>query len=208
MGSGAEYVYGPVTDYSIKMNMNGTAGRGWTWGIAGSAPIAALSNTGAFSIASTLTVGGGTGKINVGTVDPLYTIGGKRYATFLPAMTGQKEETTGTVTCKIKKGECSYVMNFATAEEASDVWLFGKVTNIEKQFDKLTVIVTPGFDGKVWYEKDSAKKTVTIRAKSEKGAKEAEISYRLTAPRFDGDSWSNRATESEEGFNLDKLLAK
>lgn len=32
MGNTGEYHYGPVTDYSIKMNMNETAGRGWTWG--------------------------------------------------------------------------------------------------------------------------------------------------------------------------------
>jgi hypothetical protein len=29
MGSASEYFYGPVTDYSIKMNMNSTSGRGW-----------------------------------------------------------------------------------------------------------------------------------------------------------------------------------
>ncbi|MDQ3094186.1 MAG: hypothetical protein M3Q70_03370 [bacterium] len=57
MGTGAEYQYGPVTDYSIKMNMNGTAGRGWTWGQPGVAPIAALGNTGNMQIAGTLTSG-------------------------------------------------------------------------------------------------------------------------------------------------------
>ncbi|CAN5214590.1 hypothetical protein BH09BAC1_BH09BAC1_18060 [soil metagenome] len=59
MGNAAEYHYGPVTDYSIKMNMNNTAGRGWTWGIAGSTPVAGLSNTGHFQIEGDLTVVGG-----------------------------------------------------------------------------------------------------------------------------------------------------
>ena len=51
MGNSAEYHYGPVTDYSIKMNMNTTPGRGWTWGIAGQAPVAALSNSGIMKLA-------------------------------------------------------------------------------------------------------------------------------------------------------------
>lgn len=65
MGNTPEYLYGPVTDYSIKMNMDGTPGRGWTWGSAGAAPIAALSNIGNLQIAGTLRAGG---NIGVGTV--------------------------------------------------------------------------------------------------------------------------------------------
>jgi len=60
MGSTAvTYQYGPVTDYSIKMNISGGAGRGFTWGQNGVKPIAALNSTtgdmtiaGAFSAAS------------------------------------------------------------------------------------------------------------------------------------------------------------
>ncbi len=59
MGNGGEYNYGPVTDYSIKMNMNNTAGRGWTWGIAGATPIAGLNNVGNFQINGDFTVVGG-----------------------------------------------------------------------------------------------------------------------------------------------------
>ncbi|MGB0521986.1 MAG: hypothetical protein ACPGJS_03455 [Flammeovirgaceae bacterium] len=48
MGNSAEYKYGPVQDYSIKMNMNNDAqgDRGWTWGVVGATPIAALSMRG------------------------------------------------------------------------------------------------------------------------------------------------------------------
>ncbi|MBI3098564.1 MAG: hypothetical protein HYY93_10035 [Planctomycetes bacterium] len=42
MGNFAEFHYGPVTDYSIKLNMNNQAGRGWTFGVDGSAPVAAI----------------------------------------------------------------------------------------------------------------------------------------------------------------------
>jgi hypothetical protein len=46
MGVGGLYQYGPVTDYSIKMQMDqGSTGRGFTWGREGIAPIAALNST-------------------------------------------------------------------------------------------------------------------------------------------------------------------
>ena len=46
MGASSLYVYGPVTDYSIKMQMDsGSPGRGFTWGREGNAPIASLNST-------------------------------------------------------------------------------------------------------------------------------------------------------------------
>jgi hypothetical protein len=57
MGNTAEYKYGPVTDYSIKMNMNNTAGRGWSWGVGGVAPIAAIGVNGNMQIAGAFTSG-------------------------------------------------------------------------------------------------------------------------------------------------------
>ena len=41
MGNTSEYKYGPVTGYSIKMNMRDEVGWGWSWGLDGVAPIAA-----------------------------------------------------------------------------------------------------------------------------------------------------------------------
>ncbi|MGB0521988.1 MAG: shufflon system plasmid conjugative transfer pilus tip adhesin PilV [Flammeovirgaceae bacterium] len=55
MGNSDEYKYGPVTDYSIKMNMNNQANRGWTWGAVGQTPIAALNTQGHMKIAGNLT---------------------------------------------------------------------------------------------------------------------------------------------------------
>src|SRR5688500_10616691 len=57
MGNLSEYKYGPVTDYSIKMNMHETPGRGWTWGLYGQVPIAALGNTGEMQLARSLYLG-------------------------------------------------------------------------------------------------------------------------------------------------------
>jgi hypothetical protein len=59
MGNASEYQYGPVTEYSIKMNMNDDSDRGWTWGIIGTTPIAALNTQGKFQIANSFTANGG-----------------------------------------------------------------------------------------------------------------------------------------------------
>ncbi|MBD1263211.1 hypothetical protein HZY62_21675 [Maribacter polysiphoniae] len=67
MGNSSEYHYGPVTDYSIKSNMNNTGGRGWTWGVAGSVPIAALNNFGDFQINGNFVT---LKRIGVGISDP------------------------------------------------------------------------------------------------------------------------------------------
>jgi hypothetical protein len=57
MGNAAEYHYGPVTDYSIKYHMSGgTPGRGWTWGVDGLTPVAAINTLGAMQIQGTLKV--------------------------------------------------------------------------------------------------------------------------------------------------------
>jgi len=56
MGTGAEYQYGSVTDYSIKMNMNsGASTRGWTWGYAGTTPVASISGGGNLRVAGSIT---------------------------------------------------------------------------------------------------------------------------------------------------------
>lgn len=64
MGNSSEYKYGPVQDYSIKMNMNNDGDRGWTWGVDGQTPIAALATNGNMQIAGTLTANRIT--VNVG----------------------------------------------------------------------------------------------------------------------------------------------
>jgi len=67
MGSTSNYTYGPVTTYSIKMNMNDDASRGWTWGVADQNPIAALNTQGTMQLAKDLRV---MGKIGIGTNNP------------------------------------------------------------------------------------------------------------------------------------------
>lgn len=55
MGSGTYYKFGPVQDYSIKTNMDGTPSRGFTWGSTGKVPIAGLDINGNFEIAGDFT---------------------------------------------------------------------------------------------------------------------------------------------------------
>jgi len=56
MSNGADYQYGPVTDYSIKLTMGSGAGRGVTFGSAGNTPVAAINTTsGDMKIAGTFT---------------------------------------------------------------------------------------------------------------------------------------------------------
>ena len=66
MGSASEYQYGPVTDYSIKMNMSNHSGRGWTWGVVGLTPVAALNNVGNMQIAGSFIAN----RIGIGTSSP------------------------------------------------------------------------------------------------------------------------------------------
>ena len=66
MGVGGLYQYGPVTDYSIKTQMNsGSTGRGFTWGRDGIAPIAAIDSTsGNMQIAGTMTAASFSGPMS------------------------------------------------------------------------------------------------------------------------------------------------
>jgi hypothetical protein len=194
------FVYSDHTNFGL-LNGNGAwavevvngAGTGQSISMPGS-----LLVTGTSTLTGTVTVGAtGTGKINVGTVDPIYTIGGKQYATYLPGMTGQKEETAGILTLKKGKAE----IDFTDLIKGSDLWLFSKATNLVNNFSALTVLLTPGFDGRVWYEKDASAKKLIIR-----GDYSGEISYRLTAPRFDADKLGNISNSADKGFNLDELL--
>jgi hypothetical protein len=150
--------------------------------------------------------GGGSGKIDAGTIDPVYTIGGGRYATYLPAMTGVKEETTGVIKLKVESSKeiAKYTIDFNDLEKGSDLWLFSKVTNLKENFENLAVLLTPSFEGDVWYEKDAATLRLTVFARPSMNFRlstlNLELSYRLTAPRFDADQWLNASDSVNAGF--------
>ena len=102
-----------------------------------------------------------------------------------------------------RQNEYYYEIDFNSLEDGSDLWLFSKVTKLNENFDKMAVLLTPSFNGKVWYEKDIKNKKLIIYAQTDTQT-DLELSYRLTAPRFDYVKWSNYADSENEGFNLDK----
>jgi hypothetical protein len=69
MSNTADYTYGPVTDYAIKNNMIDKAGRGWTWGVNGQVPVAAINTQGNMQLAKSLAIGGNLIPNTVLTVD-------------------------------------------------------------------------------------------------------------------------------------------
>ena len=196
--------------FNIDSNNNGGPGQAIHFG-ANTATYPAsdlmtIYDTGAVTIQNSLLING-TSKITVSTWDPLYTIGGQRYATYGTGMIGVKEESVGLLTLDCRGNTCSKTIDFRNMPEASDLWLFAQTTDLEENFNQLSVQLTPSFLGQVWYEKDAAKLSLTVKA-TRIGRVPAEVSYRLTAPRFDHASWSNISSEENEGLNLDKFRAE
>ena len=144
----------------------------------GGSTTARLGTTGS----DTVVIGGGTGKLTVGTVDPLFDIQGNKYATFLPGMTGVKEETTGVV--QLTKRE--YIIDFDELEQGSDLWVFYHVTDFGENWNKLAVLLSAEGPGEVWYKKEPTNNQLIIY-----GENANSVSYRLTAPRFDWKKWLN-----------------
>ncbi|MDP3726242.1 MAG: hypothetical protein Q8R36_03535, partial [bacterium] len=138
------------------------------------------------------------GKLDVGTIDPPYTIGGTTYATFGHSTIGVKEE----VAIKIEVSEFNektnyfeYVIDFDTLIKDSDLWLFHQITDFGKDWDNLVVTLTPAFDGKVFYTEDSLNNILTISS-----TVSGNVSLRLIAPRFDAVKWPNIRSDQNTGF--------
>ena len=119
-------------------------------------------------------------KLNVTTIDPIYEIDGKKYATYVADFSGGvRMETAGVLQIPQNK-EVS--ISFNSLEKGSDLWLFWQASN--KDISKLVIILTPSFNGKVWYEKQSN----SIKIFTDQPG---EVSYRLTMPRNDAKDWPN-----------------
>jgi len=114
-----------------------------------------------------------------GAIDPPYRVGDTVYATYSPFMVGTKEEVTGTITLS-----SNYTIDFTKLEKGSDLWMFYQVSDFGTNWTNLQVMLTPSFDGRVWYKKDSAKKTLTIF-----GTETGEVSYRMTSNSFNYKAW-------------------
>ena len=148
----------------------------------------------------TLIIDGGTGKITVGTIDPVYTIDGVAYATYVAGMIGQKEETTGSVAVTTEvtdaNGNSGYmhVIDFDEQEQGSDLWLFAQATQLNKNIDKLVALLTPQGNAKVWYEIHKTENQIILLSDIP-----TNVSYRFTAPRFDYEKWTNYNNDGVPG---------
>jgi hypothetical protein len=164
------------------------------------------SVTARFGTASsdTVVIGGGAGKLTVGTVDPVYSISGKKYATYGPESIGVKVSHTGVLKLVLNKNKYEGALDFKNTKEGDDLWLFSKTTNLASNFDKLTIQLTPAFKGKVWYSKDKENMIVKIYGEADElNNNELEISYSLSAPRFDFEKWTNYSNdETVEGIKI------
>lgn len=131
-----------------------------------------------------------TGKLNAGTVDPPYTIDGQGYATYMPSMIGVKEEYTGKVTLGYNSsaGGYAYKLDFNAFEYKSGQWVYNRI--IDPDISQISVLLSPNSQAKTWYKKDGANRTITLFAD-----RPVEISYRLTAPRFDHTKWKTYTGE-------------
>jgi len=152
-------------------------------GIGTTNPITDLYVNGTAQINDQLNMNGadiiGVDKLTVSTIDPVYEIDGIKYATYVSDFAGGvRTETTGVIKIKNTK----YEIDFDNLKTGSDLWLFWQSSS--KNLDDLVVILTPNFEGKVWYKKSGNRLTIY-------GDKSGEISYRLTAPRRDYQDWTN-----------------
>lgn len=128
------------------------------------------------------------GKLDVSTIDPVYTVDNIKFATYGHSTIGIKEETTAVVqlTNKDASGKYAHTIDFTKEKSGSDLWLFYQVTDMGKSWGNLVVSLTPAFDGRVFYEKHADEKKLVIYSD-----KPGEVSLRLIASRYDFAKWNN-----------------
>ena len=121
------------------------------------------------------------GKLTVETIDPIYEIDGKHYATYGHSTIGIKEEMLGKIKLnRIRNGLYAYSIDFNKLEEGSDFWLFDEITDFGKDWENLIVILTPEGRADTWYEIFPKRDLLIFYASAP-----INVSYRLVAPRFD-----------------------
>jgi hypothetical protein len=146
----------------------------------------------------TVTIGGGTGKLDAGTIDPPYWINGKGYATYMASMIGVKEEITEVVQLQPSgtPGLYTHEINFDELPEGSDMWLFSRISDIDQEMNNLVVLLSGSSNAYTSYVKDVVNRKLIFY-----GTRPVEISYRLTAPRFDHEKWPTlRNNQDGRGF--------
>jgi hypothetical protein len=135
-------------------------------------------------------------KINVGTIDPLYNLGGVNYASFAASVVGGvKEETTGRLVIDQKvAGEYQKTIDFKRQTIGSDLWVWYNVIDFSKE--NVEVLLTPyGKSANVYYSISGEKLIFHSDVP-------VEVSYRLIAKRFDWKNWPTEAKDQSEKPNF------
>jgi len=138
------------------------------------------------------------GKLDVDTIDPVYTIDGVKYATYGVSSIGIQEELMQVLfldNYNEESGYYEYVVDFDEVVEGSDFWLFYQVTNFGEKWKDFAINLTPSFDGRVFYEKNVAANTLRIYA-----TQQGEVSARFVASRYDVAKWPNLRPDQGVGW--------
>jgi hypothetical protein len=133
------------------------------------------------------------GKLDVSTIDPLYEIKGKKYATYVSSIAGGvNEEYVGKGNLSLisnfqfpisnkNENKYEYIIDFSKEKEGTDLWVWYKAIDFSK--DNVNVFITPyGMSANIYYLIEGEK--IIFR-----GDKSAEFSYRLIGKRFDWKDW-------------------
>ncbi len=178
------------------------------------------------SMTGNLNMGGnnisGVNKLYVTTIDPLYEIGGAKYATYVPNSIGQTTSVSGKLNLLKSDFDNQEVgfpagnptsqiltaaLDFSGAGRGSDLWLFWQTIAEGKNMKDIIVNLTPEFDGRAWYELRPSAKQIVVYAEPSTTyhlpPTTYAVSYHLTAPRHDAAEWPNAVpNEQEKGILL------
>lgn len=137
---------------------------------------------------------GATGKLDVGTVDPLYTIEGNTYATYVASMIGQKEEMTGVLRLEdFDNTQNAYFAVLEFDQSNKELYVFKNICDFGANWSNLAVLVSADNSANVWYKKVKTENKIIVYSNVV-----AEVSFRLTANRFDHEQWP-----MDKGTNYD-----
>jgi len=131
-------------------------------------------------------------KLNVQTIDPLYTINGVNYSTFVSSISGGvREEYVGKakISRQLKSGEYEAILDFRLLPKGDDLWLWRQVVDFNKNNVDLAITPYGGF-AQVYYLIDGNR--LIFRAD-----RPTEISYRLIGRRFDWRDWPTLSDDQQ-----------
>ncbi|MCL4404069.1 hypothetical protein M1432_01890 [Patescibacteria group bacterium] len=138
-------------------------------------------------------------KLNVNTIDPLYDIGGVKYATYAPSIAGGvKEEYVGNAKLGAFTGKYyEYALNFSDVATGTDLWVWRQA--IDFGTSTVDVFATPiGIPASIAYQIEGNSIIFT-------GTAPVQFSYRLVGSRFD---WKEHPTLAPNQNTPTSLIVK